>query len=127
MYILNFEDDVYKQNDIANAVRRGGIGNVQIDCVRNLEDGISRIREQITSQKPYDLIITDMWYPEKSGMKDEMSGERLIRLVEENEWNIPIILCSSVRYRIPEILGVVHYSKTSDWEMDIVKIIKKLT
>ena len=41
--------------------------NLHIDCKGNLQDGIEIIEEQNNMGKPYDLIITDMWYPEYAG------------------------------------------------------------
>lgn len=125
MYILNLEDNIYKHYDICKALRNGGLGKIDIECVGNLEDGIRRIKEQIDLAKPYDLIITDMWYPERPGEKDTESGEILIKKVKDNGWDIPIILCSSVMYRYKEILGSVHYSEKEDWENELTEMIKR--
>lgn len=125
MYILNLEDDVYKHHDICKALEHGGLGKLTIDCVRNLEDGIELIKKNLEEQ-PYDLIITDMWYPEKPGGEEVASGEKLIQSVKENGWNIPVILCSSVSYRFPEILGSVYYSEKEDWENEMVNLIKRI-
>lgn len=126
MRILNLEDNVFKHHDICKAIERGSFANLKIDCVGNLADGISKIEEAIDQEKPYDLIITDMWYPEKPGGSDNDSGEVLIKEVKEKGWDIPIILCSSVNYRFPGIFGSVHYSENEDWETELVKLIKKL-
>ena len=92
-----------KHHDICKAVERGSLANLKIDCVGNLADGISKIEEAINQEKPYDLIITDMWYPAKPGGSDNDSGEALIKEVKERGWDIPIILCSSVNYRFPGV------------------------
>lgn len=126
MYILNLEDNVFKHNDIFKAISTCGCGKPDIEWVRNLEEGLERIQEQIAQKKPYDLIITDMWYPKRAGGSDHDSGEELIKTVQDNGWNIPIILCSSVNYRFPGILGAVHYSKNEDWEQELVALIKQL-
>ena len=114
MFVLNMEDDIYKHHDISKALRNGGLSELRIEWEENLKAGINKIREQTELGRPYDLIITDMWYPEHSGGQEVESGEKLIKTVKENGWNIPIILCSSVNYRYPEILGVVHYSENED-------------
>lgn len=119
MRVLNVEDDAYKRNDICKALK--GTGTTKVDWVRNLEDALSQIKEV-----KYDLIISDMWYPPVSGGKDEESGEILIEKIKEMEMDIPIIICSSVNYRIPEILGTIHYSKNGDWERDLKDLIKKI-
>ena len=123
MYILNLEDDVYKHHAICKALENGGLGTLKVDCAGNLEEGLRLIKKNQKTQ-PYDLIITDMWYPETAGGECTDSGEKLIQTVKDNEWNIPIILCSSVRYRFSGILGVVHYSEKEDWEKELVMLIK---
>lgn len=126
MYILNLEDNVFKHHDICKAIERGSFQNLRIDHVGNLKDGIERIKEQNEIEKPYDLIITDMWYPEMSGGGDSASGEKLIQIVNEQGLDIPVILCSSVKYRFPQILGSVHYAENEEWETEIIDLIKKL-
>lgn len=126
MLILNIEDDLYKHHDICMALRRGGFSDLQIDCEDNLKDGINRIKKQNESGKSYDLIITDMWYPECMGEPEKESGVKLINVVKENSWNIPVILCSSVRYKTSCILGCVHYSENEDWESEIIRLAKQI-
>ena len=126
MRVLNLEDNVYKHNDICKVLNNGEFGEVNIECARNLEEGLEKIEEQNSKEASYDLIITDMWYPQKAHEEDTNSGEILINKAIDRGWNIPIILCSSVRYRIPGILGSVHYSKNEDWENELVTLIKKL-
>ena len=126
MFVLNIEDDIYKHHDICKALRNDGLSELRIDLEGNLSDGIKKIREQNALGKPYDLIITDMWYPEYSGGQEAESGEKLINTVKENRWNIPIILCSSVNYRFPEILGSVHYSENEDWENILIQLVKQI-
>ena len=126
MYILNLEDNVYKHSDIKTALKSAGISNLEIDFVRNLEDGLWKIEEQSKANKAYDLIITDMWYPKEAGGEDEASGELLIARVREEKLNIPIILCSSVRYDFPGIVGTVHYGPNGDWESELVRLVKSV-
>ena len=126
MFVLNIEDDVYKHHDICKALRNGGLSELRIELEGNLSDGIKKIREQNALGKPYDLIITDMWYPEYSGGQEAESGEKLINVVKENGWNIPIILCSSVNYRFSDILGSVHYSENEDWENILIQLVKQI-
>lgn len=126
MLVLNIEDDVFKHYNICRALRGGGLSDLHIECKSNLEAGIEKIEEQNSLGKPYDLIITDMWYPESNGGREAESGERLITIVQEKGWNIPIILCSSVNYNYPGILGSVHYSENEDWENKLVQLAKKV-
>ena len=126
MKILNLEDNVFKHRDIIKALARGSFGKNEIDWVRNLEDGIAKIKEHIELGETYDLIITDMWYPEFPGGSDADSGEKLIAISKENGWSAPIILCSSVNYHFPGILGAVHYSENEDWEEQLVELIRRI-
>lgn len=124
MYILNLEDDFFKHHDICKAIENGTFNNIKIDCIGNLEEGINAIENMLEMGKTYDLIITDMWYPKMPGGVETNAGEMLINIAKDNGWNIPIILCSSVDYRIPGILGSVHYSENSDWERELVTLIR---
>jgi len=126
MNILNFEDNVIKHHDIRQALENGRIGSFTMDRADNLQEGLKLLEEKKEQQTPYDLVITDMWYPERRGEKDTNCGEKLIQLAQENGWNIPIILCSSISYRIPEILGTVYYSENEDWERELVCMVKGL-
>ena len=60
MRVLNFEDTPIKHRAIRNVLESCRVYDV--DCVRNLEDGIIMYMEALSSGKPYDLIITDMWF-----------------------------------------------------------------
>lgn len=126
MLILNIEDDVFKHHNIRKALKSGGFADLHIDCKGNLKDGIEIIEESIKKGKPYDLIITDMWYPEASGGREVKAGEKFIQTARENEWNIPIILCSSVDYDFTGILGSVYYSEHEDWENKLVHLTKRV-
>lgn len=126
MLILNIEDDVFKHHSICKALRSGGFNDLHIDCKGNLKDGIDTIEEHNKIGKSYDLIITDMWYPEFSGGREAESGEKLIEMVQEKGWGIPTILCSSVNYNYPGILGSVHYSENDDWENKLIQLVKKV-
>lgn len=124
MYILNLEDNVFKQVDITKVIRQ--FGKHEVDWVRNLGDGIEKLEMQMQSDKPYDLIISDMWYPEFPGGSDANSGDKLVKIIKEKGWNVPIIICSSVDYSYHEIFGNVHYSKEEPWENELAALIRKL-
>ena len=57
--------------------------------------------------------------------REAESGEKLISIEQENGWSIPIILCSSVNYNFPGILGSVYYSENEDRETKMVQLAKK--
>ena len=124
MHVLNIEDDAIKHRDICRVLENCGI--TEIDWAKNLEDGIARLQQPDNQSKSYDLIITDMFYPLAPGGRETEAGEILIKKVKQMNLNIPIILCSSINYRIPEILGTVHYMNHVDWENDLRELINKI-
>lgn len=124
MRILNIEDTMLKHMDIARAVRK--LGRVELDHAKNLKSGLTMIEASFAENRPYDVIISDMYYPADEDGVDADSGNRLIEIMKEKEANIPIIICSTVRFRIPEILGVVYYSANADWERELLELLKEV-
>lgn len=104
MRVLNIEDDTFKHNDICKALSECGIKDVEWS--NNLADGWKQIKNSIDSNNPYDLIITDMYYPDEPGGREEQSGDALIDRVIKNKITIPVILCSSVNLKYPEYMAV---------------------
>ena len=70
MRILNFEDDVYKANDIKKALNdRCGVTDVtQVD---NVEEGLELLIQEKEVGNPFDLIITDMQAKREISMPDK--------------------------------------------------------
>lgn len=120
MRILNIEDEAVKHSNICKILKKYGIA--EIDWAKNLEDAIQMVKEHSTE---YGLLITDMFYPLESGGEAVQSGEIFITKMKEMEIEVPIILCSSVRYQIPDILGTVYYSQNSDWERQLGNLVQK--
>ena len=113
------DDDVIKGFDIRKALEFNGIRN--IETVRNQE----KLWEQIyRGEEKIDLIVTDMQYPlEAGGSIDEEAGFKLIERMEKEKIDIPIIVCSSFNYSIPNILGSVWYNKLSDLDSNFRKVL----
>ena len=63
MRVLNIEDDTFKHNDICKAL--SGCGIKDVEWSNNLADGWKQIKNSMDSNNPYDLIITDMYYPDE--------------------------------------------------------------
>ncbi len=123
MRILNIEDSIYKHVNICKVL--SDVSEHNVERATNLQEAVEMISSSIDSQEPYDLLITDMWYPETKGGKDAQSGDVLIELVKKNNWGIPIILCSSVNYYYSDILGNIHYSDNENWEEKLREMIKE--
>lgn len=120
MKVLNVEDTAIKHANIRKVLNQSGI--TEIDWAKNLADGIALLQQP----KVYDLVITDMYYPLESGGSEEEAGKILIGKMKEMQLNIPIIVCSSARYRIEEILGAVLYSEKNDWERQLKELVRSL-
>ena len=116
------DDDVFKGIDIRKALEFNGIRNIK--SVRNQE----KLWEQIYhSEDKIDLIVTDMQYPlEAGGAVDEEAGLRLIERMQKEKIDIPVIVCSSLNYSIPNILGSVWYNELNDFNSNFKEILGKL-
>lgn len=116
------DDDVFKGIDIRKALESNGIRNIMI--VRNQE----KLWEQIyRGEDKLDLIVTDMQYPLEAGANvDEEAGFKLIERMEKEKIDIPVIVCSSLNYSIPDILGSVWYNKLNDLNSNFKEMLDKL-
>ena len=116
------DDDVFKGADIRKALEFNGIRSVLI--VRNQE----KLWEQIyLGGEKIDLIVTDMQYPLESGeTADEEAGLKLIERMKKEKIDIPVIVCSSLNYSIPDILGSVWYNELNDLNSNFKEILGKL-
>lgn len=72
MRVLNIEDDTFKHNDICKAL--SGCGIKDVEWSNNLADGWKQIKNSMDSNTPYDLIITDMYYPSVNLKYPEIYG-----------------------------------------------------
>jgi len=116
------DDDVFKGHDIRKALEFNGIRN--IISVRNQK----KLWEQIYhGEDKIDLIVTDMQYPLGAGEAvDEEAGFKLIERLEKEKIDIPVIVCSSLNYRIPNILGSVWYNELNDLNSCFKEVLGKL-
>ncbi len=116
MKILNVEDDPYKHQDIKRALNRMGITDITLE--ESVNGAVISVLESIENHNPFDLIISDMQFPLfTNGRPDDDAGMTFIAELKEQNIDIPIIICSSFRLNIPEVMGCVHYSRNTDlWE-----------
>ena len=106
MKVLNIEDDAVKHNNICRVLKANGV--TETDWAKNLEDAVRMVEQ---NENGYELFITDMFYPKTPAGNEEESGMDFIRKMEEMNVRIPVIVCSSVRYRIPGSFGTLYYSE----------------
>lgn len=116
------DDDVFKGADIRKTLEFNGIRNVMI--VRNQE----KLWNQIYHGKDkIDLVVTDMQYPLEAGEAvDEEAGFKLIERMEKEKIDIPVIVCSSLNYSIPNVLGSVWYNELNDLNSKFKEALSKL-
>lgn len=116
------DDDVFKGTDIRKALEFNGIRNIM--TVRNQKE----LWEQLYhGGEKTDLIVTDMQYPLEAGEAiDEEAGFKLIERMEKEKIDIPVIVCSSLNYVIPNILGSVWYNKLNDLDFNFKEVLGRL-
>ena len=104
MKVLNFEDSVYK----ANAIRKilgNRCGVASVEQVSNVEDGLKMLKDAENAGEPFNLIITDMHFPMRSGaISDTEAGEKLVQIV----------------------YGCIWYSEISDWEEELCDLVREM-
>lgn len=116
------DDDVIKGADIRKALDFNGVRNIM--TVRNQE----KLWEQIYhGEDKIDLIVTDMQYPLEAGEAiDEEAGLKLIERMQKEKIDIPVIVCSSLNYSIPDILGSVWYNELNDLDSSFREVLGRL-
>lgn len=116
------DDDVFKATDIRKALKSNGVRNIM--TVRDQE----KLWEQIYhGEDKINLIVSDMQYPLEAGKAvDEDAGFKLIERMKKEKIHIPVIVCSSLNYRIPDILGSVWYNELNDLNSNFKEVLGKL-
>ena len=120
--VLNFEDLSSKHVAVRRALERCGVPN--IDHADNAVEGLDMIEAAIAEGKPYDLIISDMYFPISKGRMEVQAGMYVIEELQARGIDVPVIVCSSARMVIPEIVGCIHYSSRNDLDADMREMIE---
>lgn len=108
------DDDMLKAMEIKRALKRQGISDV--DVVGNQELLWQEIDRSLTEGNTIDLIVSNMQYPLAAGESpDEESRLKLLARMQEEKIEIPVIICSALRYRqLPGALGCVWHNRMTD-------------
>ena len=120
--VLNFEDLPTKHVAVRRALERCGVP--YIDHVENAVDGLDMVEAAIAEGKPYDLIVSDMYFPMTKGGMEVQAGMYVIDELKARGIDVPVIVCSSARMVIPEIVGCIHYSSRNDLDADMREMIE---
>lgn len=121
--IINIEDSMGKHWDIMRALKWNGYR--ELDQATTAEEGLSMIEKAIEEGNTYDLLVTDMHFS-VNGVDNVKAGMYVIEELKRRNIQIPIIVCSSLRYNIPEIAGCVFYNKSRDLNWDFKEILEKI-
>lgn len=106
--VLNIEDIVSKHVAVVRSLNRCGI--TEVDHATTAMEALAMIETAIEDGKPYHLIVSDMYFPMFPGEGETQSGMYVIEELENRGIDVPVIVCSSARMVIPEIVGCIHYS-----------------
>ena len=120
--VLNIEDLPYKHVDVRRALERCGVA--YIDHAETAVDGLDMIEAAIAEGKPYDVIVTDMYFPMTRGGMEVRAGMYVIEELQARGIDVPVIVCSSAKMVIPEIVGCIHYSTRNDLDADMREMIE---
>lgn len=121
--ILNIEDDVLKHCEINRALEWNCLPKAEF--ATTAEKGIEMIETAIAEGAPYELLITDMHFP-VNGEDNHKAGIYVMDELKRKNILIPTIVCSSVRYSIPEIVGCIFYNRSRDLNWDFRELLGRL-
>jgi len=121
--VIYVEDSISKYMDISTFLKKQGIRNV--DWLKNAEDALSSIEESYNKSEPYDLLISDMHF-DFYGNDDKEAGEKLVKLLREKGYKIPVVFCSSQNWGMDDCLGNIFYNPYRDWEIEAEELIRKI-
>lgn len=88
------------------------------NCTDNAEEGLYEIMKAIENKKPYDVLVLDMHFPAQ-GILDEQAGIYVIEQLRARNIMIPIIICSSIRWDISDVVGCIFYNPSRDLNADL--------
>lgn len=121
--VLNIEDTMSKHVDIVRALNRCGVPNV-VHAATAVE-ALDMIEKAIEGGMPYHAIVSDMYFPISPGGMETQAGMYVIEELEARGIDVPVIVCSSARMVIPDIVGCIHYSPyRNDLDADMREMIE---
>lgn len=122
--VIIIEDNIFKAVAIERVLRDYGI--TEIDLARTGDTGLTKIEKAVNTEKSYDLIITDMHFS-IFGEVNARAGEVVMTELKKRGIVIPVVVCSSHRYDIPEAFACVFYNDQSrDLARDLGLVIERL-
>ena len=121
--VLNIEDTMTKHVDVRRALERCGVKTVA--HAATAEEALDMIEKAIEGGMPFHAIVSDMYFPISPGGMERQAGMYVIEELEARGIDVPIIVCSSARMVIPEIVGCIHYNPyRNDLDADMREMIE---
>ena len=112
-----------KHIDVLRALERCGVKTVA--HATNAEEALDMIEKAIAGGMPYHAIVSDMYFPISPGGMERQAGMYVIEELEARGIDVPVIVCSSARMVIPEIVGCIHYNPyRNDLDADMREMIE---
>ena len=122
MNILYAEDSNEKYMSVMMALKPEK--TINIKRVSSVFDAIDAIKN---TDEPFDAILTDMRYPLSNvGDVDDEAGIELIHRLKEENVDIPVIVLSSVNYKIDEAHKTLWYSNLNPWDKELISVLKNI-
>ena len=121
--VLCVEDNTEKYMAINRFLRSQDVS--KIEWVTNAEKAVDALAEANAAGRLYDLLLSDMEF-EYYGSLDPEAGEKLMDLIREKGYDIPVIFCSSQNWNIPGSFGSIFYNPRRDWELEAAELFRNL-
>lgn len=129
--VLNIEDTMSKHVAIRRSLGKCGVSDNIIEHATTAIEGLSKLDIAIEENNPYSLIVLDMYFPISPGERMTQAGMYVLEELKKRDLNLPVIICSSVRLYIPEVVGCIYYN---EWKGDLdgdmremIDIVKNMT
>lgn len=107
--VINIEDDILKHATISRSLRNLGV--LEVAHASTAEQGINIIKTAIKTEEPYELLVLDMHFSIDGVHLNNRAGEYVINKLKEEGIEIPIIVCSSIRYNSDDVFGCVWFNE----------------
>lgn len=112
--VLNIEDTMSKHMAVCRSLNKCGITN--IDHATTAVEGLAMIDAAIEEGNPYSVLVLDMYFPIFPRERMTQAGLYVMEELKNKKIDIPIIICSSVRLSISEVVGCIYYN---EWRGDL--------
>lgn len=114
--VLNIEDTMSKHVAVRRSLGKCGIPDNCIDHAVTAMEGLAMIDVAIEEGNPYSVLVLDMFFPIFPKERMTEAGMYVLKELREKEIAIPVIVCSSVQYCLPNVVGCIRYN---EWRGDL--------